>query len=239
MISPGSENGVVKNLARRGLALALLSLLLTGGDSRLEASHDRPVLQGLFIDNFILSEPPKPAPSANFSRLDGTPASLADYWGRAVLLNFWATWCAPCIREMPSLERLQRDLGPEGLVVLAISTDRGGAGQVRPFLDRLGLKAMTIGLDPRGRSARSFVVPGLPTTYLIDPEGRMVGAMAGPAEWDGRDAVALIRAVLPHGGGDSNQQTTESPDALPADCGCRLGKIMEAKKKRARLKEAD
>ncbi len=213
--------------------MALLCLLVAGGANRVEASHDRPVLQGLFVDNFILSEPPKPAPSANFSHLDGTPASLADYRGRAVLLNFWATWCAPCIREMPSLDRLQQTLGPEGLVVLALSTDRGGGDKVRPFIARLGLENMTIGLDPRGRAAQSFVVPGLPTTYLIDPEGRMVGAMAGPAEWDERDALALIRSVLPHGGGDQNPQAAAGGEASPADCGCRIGKIMQARKKRA------
>ncbi len=181
----------------------------------------------------VTFEPPVEAPGFLLQDVAGRWIDLGVFRDRYVLLNFWATWCAPCIREMPSLERLQETLGPEGLVVLAISTDRGGGDKVRPFVARLGLEAMTIGLDPRSRVAQSFVVPGLPTTYLIDPEGHMVGAMAGPAEWDERDALALIRSVLPHGGGDQNPQATAGGEASPADCGCRIGKIMQAKKKRA------
>ena len=157
---------------------------------------EAPTLQGPFADNFTLLDPPVPAPPESFQDLDGAPVRLADFGGRVVLLNFWATWCAPCIREMPSLDRLQAALGDEGLSVVAVSIDRAGGKVVAPFAEKLGLEHLGLYLDPKSKFSRTFGLSGLPATFLIDAEGRLVGGMNGPAEWDSPDAMALIRYYL-------------------------------------------
>jgi thiol-disulfide isomerase/thioredoxin len=147
-------------------------------------------------ENFTFSNPPVPAPSLAFRSLNGEAVSLADFQGQVVLVNFWATWCAPCVAEMPSLERLHLALEDEGFAVLAVSQDRGGAGVVAPFLSRLNLQHLPIFLDPKGDLGRAFAVKALPTSFLIDRDGRAVAGLVGPAEWDSPEAKALIRRYL-------------------------------------------
>jgi thiol-disulfide isomerase/thioredoxin len=155
-----------------------------------------PPIQGVLADNFILLDQPTPVPSVPFLGLGGGEISLAAYSGNLVLLNFWATWCAPCIREMPSLDRLQGELEADGLKVIAVSVDRGGEAVIEPFLADLGLRNLTVLMDPKFEGARAFVVRGLPATFLIDQEGRILGGLEGPAEWDSPEAVKLIRYYL-------------------------------------------
>ncbi len=184
---------------RNALTAALFALILAGvqaGAQTPAAAGQAPPLLGAFGDNFTLLDPPVPAPPETFAALDGAPVGLADFEGRVVLLNFWATWCAPCIREMPSLDRLQAALGDRGLAVLAVSIDRGGAKVIRPFAKRLGLERLGLYHDPKGALFRAFGVTGLPTTFLIDRRGRIVGAYPGAAEWDGPEARALIEHYL-------------------------------------------
>lgn len=160
------------------------------------AGASGPPLKGVFADNFILLDQPVPAPKTALSLLDGGEVTLHDYRGKLLVVNFWATWCAPCIRELPSLERLQINNSAEGLEVLAISLDRGGAAQVGPFLADLGIGQMDILLDPKLKLAGELAVNGLPTTYLLDQQGRILGALEGPVEWDGADALELLRYYL-------------------------------------------
>ncbi len=155
-----------------------------------------PPLKGAFGENFTLLDPPVPAPLEAFTDLAGNPVRLADFEGRVVLLNFWATWCAPCVREMPSLDRLQALLGDRGLRVVAVSIDRGGAEAIRPFAKRLGLAHLGLYHDPKGTLFRAFGVTGLPASFLIDRNGGIVGAYAGPAEWDDPEPRALIEYYL-------------------------------------------
>ncbi|MDH3472664.1 MAG: TlpA family protein disulfide reductase [Rhodospirillales bacterium] len=161
---------------------------------------ENPPLKGLFQDNFTLLNPPAPAPQTAFTDAAGQARRLGDFAGRVVLLNFWATWCAPCVRELPTMDRLQARLGGEGLAVVAVSWDRGGLAVVEPFLAELGIEHLDIYLDTPGRTGPEFGVRGLPTTFLIDRQGRMVGGMEGPAEWDSPEAEALIRHYLARGG---------------------------------------
>lgn len=187
-----------KTLAAVGLAALLLASVSPAfAAGRLAASSGTPSApEGPFAGNFTFSDPPVPAPSVAFQALDGAAASLPDFRGRVVLVNFWATWCAPCVAEMPALERLHRALAEEGLAVLAISQDRGGAAVVNPFLARIDLQHLPVYLDAKGVLGRAFALKGLPTTFLLDREGRVLAGLVGPAEWDSPEALDFIRHYL-------------------------------------------
>jgi len=145
---------------------------------------------------FIAQTPPQPAPEVAFTDTDGNPANLARFKGKPAVINFWATWCAPCLKEMPSLERLQARLDGR-LSILAISEDRAGAKVVNPFLANLGLEKVKVYLDPKSEVGRAFAVRGLPTSVVIDAEGRVVGRVEGGAEWDSAAMLAALEPLLP------------------------------------------
>lgn len=145
---------------------------------------------------FVFKKEPEPLPELAF--IDGTGAerSLKDWEGRVVLLNLWATWCAPCRKEMPALDRLQQALGSERFEVVALSVDRGGTEKSQTFLDQIGVQALKLYLDPTARATSQLKAVGLPATLLIDGQGREIGRLTGPAEWDSEDAKRLIQAAL-------------------------------------------
>ncbi len=149
-----------------------------------------------WLQNYRKTEPPAPAPGAVFSGPDGGEITLARFGGKLVVLNFWATWCAPCRREMPSLDRLQGALGGGKLEVLALSIDRSGAERVDPFFKQLGIERLKRYLDPHNAVGRAMNVRILPTTVLIDAEGREIGRLEGPAEWDAPEILAFLRDQL-------------------------------------------
>jgi thiol-disulfide isomerase/thioredoxin len=155
-----------------------------------------PAADATTTGTIIAVSPPRPMPELHFADGDGHPLTLADFRGRAVLLNIWATWCVPCRKEMPSLDRLQARLGGRDLVVVPLSIDRKGADVVRPFYRKLGLASLGVYLDQSGNNASALNIEGLPTTLLIDREGREVGRAAGPAEWDAPAVISKIRLLL-------------------------------------------
>jgi len=152
-----------------------------------------------WMEQFTFKDPPRPAPQTPFLAGNGSEVKLGDFKGRVLLVNFWATWCAPCIRELPSLDRMQAALGEEGLLVLAVSQDRGGAAVAGPFLEKHGIKTLGLFLDSKMRLGREMGVRALPWTFLIDREGRVVGELPGFAEWDSDEAIALVRHYLDEG----------------------------------------
>lgn len=154
---------------------------------------------------YIQTLPPVPIPAATFTDGDGKPVTLADKRGKVVLLNIWATWCPPCVREMPSLDRLQARFGGRDFEVVAVSEDRGGAAVVNAFYKRLGLTSLALYLDPNAGVSRALNVLGLPTTILIDRDGNEVGRVPGPADWDSGAAEALVRHYI-----DGLATTTEA-----------------------------
>lgn len=145
--------------------------------------------------NFAPTEP-TPLPEITFFNGDGEERSLADFQGQVVVLNLWATWCAPCRREMPSLDRLQAQYGGEDLLVLPLSVDRGEQDKIQAFYDELGLTSLGIYHDPKAKANRTLRAPGLPTTVVIDRAGREVGRVLGHAEWDSDEAVELLQGIM-------------------------------------------
>lgn len=169
------------------LALALGLLLITGLS---DASAQVPP------PAFSMRTTPQPLPEIEFENGEGAAMSLADFEGSVVLLNIWATWCAPCRREMPTLDRLQAMLGGPDFQVVALSIDRQGVPVVQEFYDELGLETLGIYVDETGGAQRALSVLGIPTTLLLDREGNEIGRLLGPAEWDSPEMVAFFREQL-------------------------------------------
>lgn len=142
----------------------------------------------------------KPSPEAlaelPFQDGDGKPLKLADWKGKAVLLNLWATWCGPCRKEMPALDKLQKDLGSDKFEVVALSVDRNGTEVAKKFLAEIKVEALRFYIDPTSRATSTLKAVGMPTTILIGADGLEIGRLVGPAEWDSDDAKKLIKSVL-------------------------------------------
>jgi thiol-disulfide isomerase/thioredoxin len=142
----------------------------------------------------------EPAPTVAFDDPEGRRKTLADFRGRAVLLNLWATWCEPCRREMPALDRLQAELGGAGFEVVAVNIDTRNVERPKAWLAEAGVSRLAYYSDREAKVfqdlRRAGQAEGMPTTLLIDARGCRLGTMAGPAEWSSPDGQALIRAAL-------------------------------------------
>ena len=147
------------------------------------------------LGEFVPSSQPFTAPAISLADTNGHSVELSELRGKLVLVNLWATWCEPCLREMPSLERLQSRLG-ERIAVLAVSEDRGGNKTVEPFIAKLGLKSVKIYIDPKSEVGHAFGARGLPTSFLIDREGKMLGRVEGAAEWDSPKILGVLEPLL-------------------------------------------
>ena len=147
------------------------------------------------LGEFVPSSQPYPAPAISLADTTGQSVELSELHGKLVIVNMWATWCGPCLREMPSLERLQSRLG-ERIAVLAVSEDRGGNKTVEPFIAKLGLKSVKIYIDPKSEVGHAFGVRGLPTSFLIDREGKVLGRVEGAAEWDSPKILGVLEPLL-------------------------------------------
>jgi thiol-disulfide isomerase/thioredoxin len=151
------------------------------------------------LGEFVPATQPRPAPAISLADTSGHSVELSELQGKLVIVNLWATWCGPCLREMPSLERLQSRLG-ERVAVLAVSEDRGGNKSVEPFIAKLGLKSVKIYIDPKSEVGHAFGVRGLPTSFLIDREGKVLGRVEGAAEWDSPKILGVLEPLLSGGG---------------------------------------
>lgn len=178
-----------KRLGKVGLALALASLLGLAWTMR---------------DRFIPVGVGSRVPAYTARSLDGQPVSLASLRGKVVVLNIWATWCRPCRTEMPALERLHRQLGNQGLAVVAVSVDapvgtftsdgRPG-GDVRAYVENMRL-TFTVLHDPRRSIEQLFLVQGLPTTFIINQEGRIEQKVVGARAWDDQVYLNYFKQLL-------------------------------------------
>lgn len=144
------------------------------------------------LKNFVVKAVPAPLPEIQFQDANGALHNLAEFNGKVVLVNFWATWCAPCREEMPSLDRLQGAMGGQDFTVVIISLDRAGYAKAAAFLDEIGVKNLTSFIDPKLKAARALGALGLPVTVLLNRKGDEIGRLTGPAQWDGPEAQALM-----------------------------------------------
>jgi thiol-disulfide isomerase/thioredoxin len=145
---------------------------------------------------FLARPKPLDLGEVSFADGDGAPKSLSDWHGKVVLLNIWATWCVPCREEMPMLDKLQAELGGNDFQVVVVNIDRGGADKPRSFLAETGATHLGLYTDPTGKLFSKVKAVGMPTTLLLDREGREIGRLVGPADWDSPEALALIKAAI-------------------------------------------
>ena len=169
------------------IIIALLAFAFAGFFGEAKAGEQPPTAI------FNVWESPRPIPDLAFVDADGKQVSLSAFRGKIILLNGWATWCPPCRKEMPALDRLQQTLGGPLFEVVALSTDSSGLQAVNAFYDTLGLKTLRVFLDEDGSAMRDFRIIGLPTTLLVDEQGREIARKIGPAEWDSAEVIAFIR----------------------------------------------
>jgi thiol-disulfide isomerase/thioredoxin len=134
------------------------------------------------------------APELKAHDLRGAPRTLADYRGRVVMLNFWASWCPPCLREMPSLERLRLKMAGRPLAIVALDSAETRE-EVDAYLSRMKL-GFPVLLDPEGDNTKRWKVFALPTTFLLDADGRVRYVLTGPTEWDEGEALEVIESLL-------------------------------------------
>jgi thiol-disulfide isomerase/thioredoxin len=149
---------------------------------------------------FVAAAAPVPVPDLAFTGPDGNTRTLADFRGRTVLLNLWATWCAPCRQEMPALDHLQASLGGDAFEVVAVNIDTRNLDRPKAWLQEAGVRNLPWYGDAQANVfqvlKRHGKAIGLPTTLVIDPNGCELGVLAGPAAWDSADALRLVRAAL-------------------------------------------
>jgi thiol-disulfide isomerase/thioredoxin len=157
-----------------------------------------PLARGEVAAVGIASEPRR-LPELTFTGADGKPRALADFQGKTVLLNLWATWCVPCRKEMPALDALQAKLGSDSFEVVAVNIDTRNLDKPKTWLQEVGITKLGYYADPSAKVFQDLKAIGkafgMPTTLLVDPQGCELGALAGPAEWASDDAVKLIEAA--------------------------------------------
>ncbi len=140
--------------------------------------------------------PPVAAPDISFVAADGSEHHLSDFLGHGMVVNLWATWCAPCIEELPSLAALSKTLAPDDIAVLPLSSDRGGATAVAAYFQQHDISGLPVLLDPHSAAAHAWNVRGIPTSFIIDKRGREVARLEGSADWSTPAAAALIRKLV-------------------------------------------
>ncbi|MBN8927618.1 MAG: hypothetical protein BGO51_12680 [Rhodospirillales bacterium 69-11] len=147
------------------------------------------------LKGLVMLDPPEPVPDVPFLDAAGKEHRLSEFRGRGMVVNMWATWCAPCVAEMPSLAALSKTLAPDDIAVLPLSSDRGGAPVVKAWFDEREIGGLPVLLDPKGALARAWKARGIPTTVVVNREGMAVARLEGAADWDSPDAVATVKRL--------------------------------------------
>ena len=153
-----------------------------------------PVLAGPL--GFAVHDTPQDMPEVRFVTEDGTRETLDVFHGKVILLNIWATWCPPCVKEMPTLDALQSDLGSAKFEVVTLSIDTGGVPVVRQFFNKVGIKHLTMYVDQTMLSYTNLRIIGLPTTMIVDADGKELARIVGPATWNDPDMEAYLKTYI-------------------------------------------
>ena len=182
------------------MALTLGAIALPFVDQAVAQSADMGEIAALRtgdMKKLVFHSAPKPVSDAAFFLADdaGT-ATLADYRGKYILLNFWATWCAPCRKEMPMLSALQAEFGGDEFEVLTLATGRNSLGGIKKFFAEAGITNLPLHTDPKQALAREMAVLGLPITVILNPEGQEIARLRGDADWVSDSARAILAALL-------------------------------------------
>jgi thiol-disulfide isomerase/thioredoxin len=176
-------------LTRRGLAAAAATLAMAAVARKSWAQEAKGFAEAM------LAEGPRPVPPIGFTDAAGNARTLADYAGQGVILNLWATWCVPCVAEMPALDQLAGQLGA-GWAVLPLSSDRQGASVVEAFYRAHNIAHLPVMLDPRGAASRLIGVRGIPTTLVIDRTGQERARLEGAVAWAEPASLAALRGLV-------------------------------------------
>jgi thiol-disulfide isomerase/thioredoxin len=148
------------------------------------------------MKKLALHAEPIPAATAPFTAEDGSEMMLSEYHGKYVLLNLWATWCAPCRKEMPMLSELQAELGGDAFEVVTIATGRNAPPAMKKFFEEIGVNNLPLHRDSKQKVAREMGVFGLPVTIILDPDGNEIARMTGDADWSSDNAKAMLTLLI-------------------------------------------
>ena len=165
------------------------ALLIAMTSTHIRAAQEMP-------KNLVVHNSPQPIASIKFEDESGQTRSLAEFKGRVVVVNIWATWCVPCRREMPTLDHLQAALGGPDFEVVPVSIDRGGIDTIRKFYADIAVRNLAMYVDTSGRALRELGAIGLPTTLLVNRNGEEIGRIVGPAEWDSAELLQFFRSII-------------------------------------------
>ncbi len=196
----------IRQTAAALLALGLYGIALAPGNAqgvctaaKARTAAMEPLARGE-LAALLVAKDPKPLPDLDFLGPDGKPMKLSALRGKTVLLNLWATWCAPCRKEMPALDKLQAELGGPDFEVVAVTIDQRNLERPKAFLQEIGVSRLAYYSDPTAKIFQQLRAVdravGMPTTLVIDPAGCELGYLAGPAEWSSEDGLKVMRAAL-------------------------------------------
>lgn len=183
---------LVPELSRRTFLAGTAALLATRAA---RAAVSVPRMTGYVGDYFAFAAP-QTMPQISFAGASGQPHDLAELGGKVVLLNFWATWCAPCLAELPDLDRLQSGFSRDQFIVLALCEDARSLGAIESYYAGRNIEALGKYIDPMGQALRTYAVPAVPTSFILDRHGLARGMLAGAAPWNSAEGRALVAYYL-------------------------------------------
>ncbi len=195
----------------RKLPLGIFLISLLSGISTVQADTTSPFMGEMA--KFNLSAPQEEFSQVTLTNTDDQSISLNQFRGKIVLLNVWATWCGPCVMELPTLDKLQASMGSADFVIVPVSIDRGGAHQAMPFLNRMNISAMTPYFDKSNSIGRLLGASRIPLTIVLGRDGQEIGRLVGTVDWSKPEAADMIRYFIENGGEDVRRKFA-TPDQV-------------------------